>query len=130
MPIPELPKPPLGGWNGVLGTRGSLMLDVVFLAMFLVVPVMLWSLAQVRWHGRYDLHRRIQVALGSVLAIAILALEVDLRLHDWRQRAEPSRFWRDGPWNDAIDWSLLVHLAFAIPTPLIWALAQLQHLLT
>ena len=33
------------GINGFLGTRASIMLDVVFLAMFLVLPVLAWSIA-------------------------------------------------------------------------------------
>ena len=35
--------PDYGGINGFLGTRASLMLDVVFLAMFVVVPVLAGS---------------------------------------------------------------------------------------
>ena len=36
------------GIDGFLGTRASLMLDVVFLAMFAVLPVMGWSIWKVR----------------------------------------------------------------------------------
>jgi uncharacterized membrane protein YozB (DUF420 family) len=87
---------------------------------------MLWSIAQVRWHRRYDLHRRVQIGLGLALTVTVLAFEIDVRIHGWRHRAEPSRFWRGGPWNDPIDWSLLVHLVCAIPTPLVWTFVIVQ----
>ena len=32
------------GINGILGTRASLMLDVVFLAMFAILPVLAFSI--------------------------------------------------------------------------------------
>ena len=108
------------GWPGFLGTRGSFMLDLVFLAMFLVVPAMFWSVFQVR-RGRYELHRWVQTTLGVVLGVAVLAFELDMRIHGWKHRAEPSAFWRTGSWNDAIDYSLAVHLAFAIPNTILWA---------
>jgi hypothetical protein len=104
------------------------MLDAVFLAMFAVVPVLLWSIRQVRRHRRYERHRRVQIALGIVLAIAVSAFELDMRIHGWRERARPSAYWRDGNWNDAIDWSLLVHLACAVPTAALWAVVLVRAL--
>ena len=115
------------GWDGILGTRGSLMLDLVFLAMFAVVPVMYWSILQAR-RQRYDLHRIVQVALGIVLAIAVTAFEVDMRIHGWRDRAVESRYWQDGGFNDPVDWSLLVHLACAIPTAVLWVVVIVRAL--
>ena len=108
------------GWPGFLGTRGSFMLDLVFLAMFAVVPVMAWSIWLVQ-RRRYELHRRVQLVLGTVLGLTVLAFEIDIRLHGWRERAIASTYWRDGGLNDAVDWSLIVHLCFAIPTPILWA---------
>ena len=95
------------------------MLDLVFLAMFLVVPIMAWSIYQVR-QKRYELHRRVQLILGAVLAVAVVAFEVDMRIHGWRERAKPSPYWVDGGFNDWVDYSLIIHLAFAIPTCVLW----------
>ena len=106
--------------NGFLGTRGSFMLDVVFLAMMLVLPIMGISRFLVRNRGKHALHRRIQLILAVVLLAAVIAFEVDVRVFGWRDRAAPSPFWQDGAWNDWIDYSLIVHLCFAIPTPFIW----------
>ena len=40
------------GIDGFLGTRASLMLDVVFLAMFAVIPTMAVSVHLVKHHGK------------------------------------------------------------------------------
>jgi putative membrane protein len=105
--------------DGFLGTRASLMLDVVFLAMFAVVPVMLWNIAQVRYHRRYLLHKWMQLGLATVLLVAVLAFEIDIRFFtDWQARAEPSPYF-----TSSVNWvkvALGVHLFFAIPTAVIW----------
>ncbi len=103
------------GFDGFLPFRGSFMLDVVFLAMFAVVPALAYSIYLVRYRRAYALHRRIQLALGAVLLITVLAFEADMRLHGWRLRAEPSPFY-PGLTNPV----LAVHLAFAVSTALLW----------
>ena len=90
------------GLNGFLGYRGSLMLDVVFLAMFAVVPVMFWSIYQVRYHRRYALHKTTQLILAAVLLVAVTLFEIEMRINGWMDRAVPSRFWRDGRWTGSI----------------------------
>jgi uncharacterized membrane protein YozB (DUF420 family) len=104
------------------------MLDLVFLAMFAVVPVMWWSIQQVRRHRRYECHGNVQVALGVVLGLAVAAFEIDMRLHGWTDRARPSPYWREGGFNDWIDWSLVIHLACAIPTTFLWIYVIVQAL--
>ena len=105
--------------DGFLGTRASLMLDVVFLAMFAVVPVMLWNIAQVRYHRRYLFHKRMQIGLATVLLFTVLAFEIDIRFFtDWQARAEASPYF-----TSPVNWvkvALGIHLFFAIPTAVIW----------
>ncbi|MDG2185445.1 MAG: DUF420 domain-containing protein [Mariniblastus sp.] len=106
------------GSRGFLPARGSLMLDIVVCAMLLVVVVLGFSIFLVRSKREYRLHRAIQITLALVLAVAIIAFEIDIRFFsDWRSAAEQSRFYPSG----LVDLSLWVHLAFAIPTPFIWA---------
>ena len=107
------------GFDGFLGTRASFMLDVVFLAMLLIVPVMLWSVFLVRYRRNYMLHKRIQLTTGLVLLIAVIAFEIDMRLYDWEPRAKASPFFKQGTW-DTVWKFLIIHLVFAVPTPLIW----------
>ncbi len=110
------------GIDGFLGTRGSFMLDVVFLAMLFIVPVMCWSVYLVRYRRNYALHKKVQLITGLVLLIAVVAFEVDMRfLTDWEVRAELSPYYTVGQWNTV--WTALsIHLVFAVPTPIIWCL--------
>jgi putative membrane protein len=111
--------------DGPLGSRASLMTDVVFLAMFLVVPVMLWSIWQVKVRRRYLLHKRVQLALGLVLAAAVVLFEVHLTLHDWRGRATGTA---GGELSQAAEIALVVHLCCSIPAAALWVFVIVQAL--
>lgn len=103
--------------QGLLPTRGSLVLDMIVCVIGLALIVLAFSIYSVRIRRNYALHRRIQIALSMVLLAAVIAFEVDVRfLTDWRAAASKSPFYDSG-WVDRILW---IHLTFAIPTPLIW----------
>jgi len=103
--VPRLPlAASFNGIDGFLGTRASLMLDIVFLAMFAIVPVMIASVAMVRYRHLHALHKRLQLALGIVLLVAVTAFEIDIRLHGWRDRA------------------------FAVPTAVLWVIVIVRAL--
>ena len=106
----------LPGIHGFLPWRGSLMMDIVFLAMFAIVPVLCLSIALVKYRKKYLLHKRIQVSLGCILAVAVLLFEIEVRLYPWRPRAMASPYYERG-W---IDWALWIHLPFAISTAILW----------
>lgn len=99
--------------HGILPTRASTMLDLVFLAMFAVLPVLAWSIYQVRVRRRYLLHKRTQLTLAAVLLLTVGAFEVDMRLHGWRQYVgnQPS---------SRVDAALWIHLVFAVTTFFLW----------
>ena len=115
------------GMNGFLGTRGSFMLDFVFLAMFAVVPILGWSIWLAK-QGRYQQHKLVRIVLGVVLLVAVLAFEIEMRVVGWRERAEPSPYWADASWNDGVHYSLAIHLFFAIPTAILWIYVIVQAL--
>jgi uncharacterized membrane protein YozB (DUF420 family) len=102
------------------------MLDVVFLAMFAVLPVLAVSIYLVKQRRAYALHKRIQITLAAVLLVTVTAFEIDLNYvtKDWRPLAEQSRFYESG-WVDRCLW---IHLTFAVPTPLIWVFVIMQAL--
>ena len=97
-----------------------MMLDLVVVGMGLTLPLMFVSVALVRHGHQYRWHRAIQLTLAIALLVILLVFELEMRLAGWDHRAVGSPFWRDGSWNDAIDYSLAVHLCFAVPTPLVW----------
>jgi putative membrane protein len=109
--------------HGFLGYDSSLMLDVVVTALVLVVPVMVFSIWQVK-HGQYASHKRLQLGLAVVLLLAVTAFEVDMQ-------------WVHGGWENVVNKDtenprltgdafslaqtvLYVHLVFAVSTPLLW----------
>ena len=113
MPL-EIPFPVA---TGFLPARGSLMLDFVFVAIFVIALVLTFSIYTVKKSRNYRLHKRIQTALAIVVLIAIVAFEIDLRLFtDWRALARESAYYDSG-WVDGL---LIFHLCFAIPTPFVW----------
>ncbi len=123
--LPELFAQQFAGLDGFLGTRAALMTDIVFLALFAIVPTMLWSIVMVRGQGKTDdskllLHKRVQTTLGLILLVAIILFEIDVRfISDWEQRAAAS------PYSLAVGWSIVwislaIHLLFAIPTLFLW----------
>jgi putative membrane protein len=127
------------GIDGFLGTRASIMLDAVFSAMFVVVPVLAWSIWLVKYRHRWELHKKIQLVLLGTLAFAVTLFEIDMRfVSGWRERAMPSPYYAavssSGPFWDAICLELLgmervpgavfralaVHLLFAVSTSVLW----------
>lgn len=116
------------GIDGFLGTRGSLMLDLVFLSMFLVVPLMFLSIYLVKFKKRYLLHKRIQVGLASVLAITVTLFEIDIRVNGWRARAQESPYYSQTLSEGLANWSLWVHLLFSVTTALLWIYVVIQAL--
>jgi len=110
------------GINGFLGTRASLMLDVVFLAMFAVVPLMAIGIGLARFRRDWKRHKLVQLTLAGVLLVAVVAFEVDMQLlTEWELRAEPSPYFSSAQkWSSPAGVALLVHLFFAIPTALVW----------
>ncbi len=110
--------------NGFLGYPTTFMLDFVVCALAMIVPLLLWSLWLVKFRRRYAAHRRLQITLGIVLLVAVTAFEVDVQMvhGGWEnivatQQLNPERLASKiaavRPW-------LLIHLLFAITTPLLW----------
>jgi hypothetical protein len=111
--------------NGFLGYGASLMLDVVVCALVLVVPTLAYSIYVVKIRRNYVRHRNVQVALGAVLLVTVVAFEIDLQVvhGGWENvvnrdpenpRLPPGRL-------EFVQRVLWVHLVFAITTPFLWA---------
>ena len=120
----------LPGIDGFLGTRGSLMMDIVFIALFAVLPLLLLSIYAVRYRRNYSLHKRLQVVLGALLLVTVILFEVDIQyVSKWEQRAEASPYFDSRQmWSDWVGQSLLVHLCFAVPTAALWVFVIVQAL--
>ena len=97
-------------------SRGSLTLDLLVVAMGLIIPVLGLSIYRVKFKKSVQSHRVIQSILAVVLAIAVIAFELDMRLNGWRHLAEPSPYYQS-----LVFPALTVHLCFSIPTLLLWS---------
>ena len=114
--------------DGFLGTRASLMLDVVALVMVVLLPVLSVSIYLVKYRRRYTLHKRIQLTLGAALLITVVLFEVDMRTNGWRHRAVASPY---GAQEGSIDWvstALYIHLFFAVSSALLWVIVIFRAL--
>lgn len=109
--------------------RGSLMLDVVFLAMFVVVPLLAISLWLVKSRRQYAWHKTLQVTMATVLLVAVLLFEIDIRVNGWELRAEPSPYFDPAhEWTCPAGLSLIVHLSFAVPSLVLWVVVVVAAL--
>jgi hypothetical protein len=110
-------KSGFAGSDGFLGTRAPLILDVLCLAMLGVLVVLAWSVFQVRFRRRYQLHKWTQIILAAVLLAVVILFEIDIRLHGWEERAAGQLGGHPPP---AAVTALYVHLVFAVTTVLLW----------
>jgi uncharacterized membrane protein YozB (DUF420 family) len=108
--------------DGFLGTRASFMLDVVAMAMFVALPVLAGSIWLVRYRRRYNLHKRLQLALGIILLVTVVLFETDMRVNGWRARAEASPYMGHDGATNWVATSLAVHLIFSVTTTVLWLL--------
>jgi hypothetical protein len=114
------------GLDGFLGSRASFMLDVLVLAMAVVIVVLAWSVYQVKYRRRYELHKWVQVGLGLALLVAVIVFEVDVRLYGWEGRAAGAI----GGHASRIVWIALgIHLVFAVAAAILWPLVIVRALL-
>ena len=107
------------------------MLDFVFVALFAVMPVLAWSICLVKFRKadqphKCEWHKRIQLVLAAILLVAVVAFEVDMRFitKDWRSLAQASPYYA----SQVVDYSLWIHLCFAVPTPLLWGFVIVRAL--
>ncbi|MFO0947844.1 MAG: DUF420 domain-containing protein [Planctomycetota bacterium] len=104
-------------------SRASFMLDFVAVAMFLILPILTFSIYLVKSRKNYRLHKQLQVFLGALLLVAVALFELDIRIHGWRHLAEPSPYY-----HTALFPVLYVHLFFAVSTSLLWVVTIVHAL--
>jgi uncharacterized membrane protein YozB (DUF420 family) len=104
------------GIDGFMGTRASLMLDVLVVAMAAVVVILAWSVYQVKFRRRFRLHKWTQITLGVVVLLVVILFEIDVRLHGWQSRAAAG----DGRPAAVVWYALYTHLVFAVASIVLW----------
>ena len=110
--------------TGFLGYPTTFMLDFVVCALVMIVPLLLFSLWLVKVKRNYAGHMKLQLTLGVILLIAVTAFEVDVQMvHGGWQNIVAQQQLSDEAFAAKVSnvrpW-LLVHLVFAVTTPLLW----------
>jgi len=113
------------GIDGFLGTRASLVLDLLAVAMIVIVAVLGWSVYQVRFRRRFQLHKWTQVILGAMLLVAVIVFEIDIRIHGWEDRASGAI---GGAAPPIVWYALYIHLLFSISTLVLWPIVIVRAL--
>jgi uncharacterized membrane protein YozB (DUF420 family) len=65
--------------RGFLGTRADLLIDVIFVATLLTPVLLVWAI-RLASQRKLKTHRLVQTSLLTVLLVAVLLFEVDLRM--------------------------------------------------
>ncbi len=110
--------------HGFLGNDSSFMLDFVVCALVLVVPILLYSIWLVKIKRNFALHRLLQIALGGILLVAVVAFEIDMRMHGgWENivNKNPQTPRLNAEQIAQVRQVLYIHLIFAVSTPFLWA---------
>ena len=104
-------------------SRASFMLDFVGLAMVVIIPLLTYSLFLAKVKRQFPLHKKLQLSIAIILAVAVLAFEIDMRVYGWRQYAEVS------PYYDSILFPFLYfHILISTVTVLLWTYVIWQAL--
>jgi putative membrane protein len=99
------------------GSRATFMIDFVVVAMAAVLPLLLFSIWQVRAHLNYALHKQMQKWLAAILLVAVLLFEIEMRLVGWREQAVSSPFY-----PDFVMPVLASHITIAVLTLVVWVI--------
>lgn len=95
-------------------SRGSLMLDLVAVAMLAVLPFLVFAISQAKLKKNYLLHKKLMLGLGITLSIAVILFEVEMRLIGWKHLAEQSPYY-----ETLVTPALVIHLVCSISTVLL-----------
>ncbi len=97
------------------GSRGTFMLDGVSIALAVVLPVLAFSIFQIKVRRNVAVHGWIQKLLGVLLLVTVILFEIDIRINGWVTQASAS------PYFATLVFPVLyVHLFFAVSTALLW----------
>lgn len=104
--------------SGFLPYNATFMLDFVLVALFIVIPILIFGLLQAH-KKNYRLHAKTMLFLGSLVFVVVIAFEIDLRLQGGIEeiliKAERSLAYTKG-----FQTLVNIHLFFAISTCFLW----------
>jgi putative membrane protein len=105
---------------GFLPYKATFMLDVAVLAVFLVLPILIYGLYQAH-KKNYFWHAKVMTTLGIIVFVVVVAFEIDIRLQGGiKQILEKAE--RSLAFTPAFEKLLYIHIFFAISTCIVWVM--------
>lgn len=96
-------------------SRANNILNLITIAMIIILPILAWSIWQVKIKKNYNLHKKLQITISLSLLVLVFIFELNIRKTDWRVYAKPSIYY------DTILLPFLTfHIVIASATFLIW----------
>lgn len=95
--------------------HATFMMDVIVLAMVAVLPCLAFSIWLVVVQKNYKAHMRWQVSLGVLLAVAVVAFAVEIRLYEWQHLMTGSPYF-----ETSLPLILYIHRTFSLLTSVLW----------
>lgn len=74
------------GIDGFLGSRASLAYDVAFLLELIVIPLFVTSLDLLLVRHQYVAHKKLQLVITALFAVAVTVFALEFFAYDWRER--------------------------------------------
>jgi putative membrane protein len=110
--------------QGFFGTRADILMDLVIVAFIIILPVLTISWSKAR-QKKYPQHRGIQLWLGSILGVAVILFEVDLKMSGGM-----AELTKDSPYFDTalLNGWIYGHTLVAILTTIIWVVLIIMSL--
>ena len=102
--------------NGFLGTRADLIIDLIMVITGFLPLLLLYSF-YLASKGRYTLHKNLQLFLLLLSSIAVIALELDIRLGGVENIATQSSYYN----SPTLKTVFVFHLIVAISSFFLWS---------
>jgi heme/copper-type cytochrome/quinol oxidase subunit 3 len=112
------------GIDGFLRSRASLAFDVAFLLELIVIPMLVTSLDLLLVRRQYGAHKKLQLVITALFAIAVAVFAFEFFAYDWRERVT-----EDIATIPGITYMTLnIHLAFLSISAVMWVVLLVQAL--
>lgn len=105
---------------GFLGTGAPFMMDLVMIALLVINPALFWSIQQAK-KGRFELHKKVQLSLASILLIAVVLFEIEIRLANGIVNIIGEE-----KYTTLFQVVLYIHIFFSVTTTIIWAVLSFK----
>lgn len=105
---------------GFLGTNAPFMMDLVMVALLVINPALFWSIKQAKL-GRYELHKKVQITLATVLLISVVLFELEIRLANGIVNIIGEE-----KFTTTFQSVLYVHIFFSVTTTILWAVVTIK----